>query len=63
MEGDWRQALRVLQEMKGAGLKPNLVNHNTVRCALSCGGLWMAQHSVPTYYPINHPPTHTNLNR
>lgn len=31
MEGDWRQALKVLQEMKGAGLKPNLVNHNTVR--------------------------------
>ncbi len=36
MEGDWRQALRVLQEMKRAGLNPNLVNHNTVRFA-ACG--------------------------
>lgn len=35
MEGDWRQALKVLQEMKSAGLKPNLVNHNTVRFASS----------------------------
>lgn len=30
MEGDWRQALRVLRDMKSAGLAPNLVNHNTV---------------------------------
>lgn len=41
MEGDWRQALRVLQDMKAAGLGPNLVNHNTVgymRCEGGRGG-------------------------
>lgn len=67
MEGDWRQALKVLQEMKGAGLKPNLVNHNTV-CALwvvMCGGLWMARYGLHAYFPTTNPPiqTPTNKNR
>ncbi|KAM3568934.1 hypothetical protein VYU27_008957 [Nannochloropsis oceanica] len=38
MEGDWRQALKVLQDMRQSGLTPNSVNHNTVLDAIAEAG-------------------------